>query len=224
MLNYLITEIEEIYQTENGLAYLVDSYTPNPETIQDFDFSVNLLQALLWQYQNATSLQSLVQQKQDWYSENQEDFWGDWVTNVFNLRTANDFGLSVWSIILSQPTYINNAPSPNTKVAWGFGSPHVNFTRGNFSTSTGVTYRLPTEYARIILQLRYFQLVSSGTVPEINRMLKYVFEPFGPAYLVDNHDMTQTYVFGFTLPSDLRLALNDFDVLPRPAGVSSTIA
>lgn len=195
----------------------------NPLTIEALDFSVDLTKSLLWQYQNAPNLQSLVNQKNAWYAENETEYWEDWYNDVFNLKTANDFGLSVWSIILGQPTYINNQPSPKNYPAWGFGQYHKNFTQGNFASNNGNTYKLPKEVARIVLQLRYFQLVSSGTVPETNRMLSYVFQDYGAAWLEDGLNMTQRYYFSFPLSSDLLLALRSFDILPRPAGVKSEI-
>ena len=220
-MSYLVTESGLYYNTESGVPYVIDSYTPDIETIQSFDFSVNLLQSLLWQYQNAPNLSSIINQKQTWYSENQEQFWSDWVQNVFNLQTANQFGLSVWSVILNQPIYLNSRPSTQLQVPWGLGSNNQNFSNGDFASNIGGTYPFPLEVSRIILQLRYFQLTSSGTVPEINRALKWIFEGYGQAWLVDNHNMTQTYNFAFTLPSDLVLAFNSFDLLPRPSGVSS---
>ena len=63
--------------------------------IQDFTFSANLLESLLWQYNEAETLQSILQQKQDWYDLNFSQFWDDWYNDVFNLQTANNFGLSV---------------------------------------------------------------------------------------------------------------------------------
>ena len=52
-------------------------------------------------------------------------------------------------------------------------------------------------------------------------MLKYVFANYGLAYLRDNHDMTQTYVFNFPVTADLQYLFNNFDLLPRPSGVQS---
>jgi hypothetical protein len=191
------------------------------KTIQVFDYTVNLLQALLWQYQNAPNIQALLQDKQTWYDENQTEFWTDFYTDIFNLETANAFGLSVWSIILGQPIVFNNASNPG-QVPWGFGTHNVNFTQGNFAGGAGNSYALPLIAARILLMLRYFQLVSSGTVPETNRMLAYVFKDYGPAWLEDNNDMTQTYKFNFALNAELNYIFKNIDILPRPAGVSSS--
>lgn len=218
---FLATESGALLLTEAGQEILVQPESTNGD-IQQFDFSVNLLQALLWQYNNATNLQALLEAKYNWYYTNQSQFWNSWITNVFDLATANDFGLAVWSIILGQPTFINNGPAPDDYPAWGFGQYHQNFTNGNFCNTTGSTYQLPTQWARLLLQLRYFQLTSSGTVPEINRMLAYLFADYGPAYLQDQLDMTQRYVFDFDMPSGLLLILQNFDILPRPAGVEST--
>lgn len=191
------------------------------DQIQLFDFSVNLLQALLWQYNEATNLQALLEAKNDWYVSNQTEFWTDWYADVFNLETANQFGLHVWSIILGLPLYVNLPPYPD-KPTWGFADDDVNFDNGNFTDANGSSYPLPVEIQRIALRLRYAQLISSGTVPEINRALAWIFGDMGNAYLLDYHNMTQAYVFNFPVTFDLAYLFNHFDVLPRPAGVAST--
>lgn len=190
--------------------------------IQEFDFSVDLLRSIIWQYDSATNLQSLIEQKQAWYDVNQRDFWQNWIINVYDLRTANDFGLAVWSIILGQSIF-TNFPQPTSLVYWGFGADNQNFMNGNFASLNGGSSTYTTSTARLLLRLRYFQLTSSGTVPETNRMLKYLFADYGNAYLVDNLDMTQTYMFEFVIPAEISYMLNNTDVLPRPAGVKSTI-
>jgi len=96
--------------------------------IQEFDFSVDLLQHILWNFNQAENLQNLLQKKQDWYQENQQEFWDNWVRDVFDLRTANDFGLSIWSIILDLPLFGDSDVSPTDYPAFGFGSPlNINF-------------------------------------------------------------------------------------------------
>lgn len=192
-------------------------------TSQQFDYSVDVLQALLWQYNDAENLQAILQAKQDWYDLNHKQFWIDWYNNVFNLATATDFGLSVWSYILNLPLSFDTPPDPTDKPTFGFGMFNQNFENGNFTSTSGTTTILTTDQKRIVLQLRYFQLVTSCTIPEVNRFLKYLFGNQGQAYLLDGNDMTQTYVFKFAIDPNLLQVIETLDLLPRPAGVESRI-
>ena len=186
--------------------------------IQAFDFSVNLLRAMLWQYNDAPRLEALVAQKQAWFDVENQGFWEDWQRDVFDLRTANDFGLSVWTIILDMPLQINGGVDPDAeRVIWGFATDDENYTNGNFEGISG--FPLDTEQVRLILRLRYFQLVTRGTVPEVNTFLNELFLDFGPVYVVDGLSMNARYVFGFDLSPDLQAVFTAFDLLPRPAGV-----
>jgi len=193
-------------------------------TIQQFDYEINLLQAILWQYNNAVNLQGLLEAKNAWYEANQTEFWSSWYDNVFNLETADQFGLVVWGIILGLQLYVN-VPPPSGAPIFGFSGSitgSVNFDNGILTTGNGETHVLPVETQRIALQLRYFQLTSSGTVPETNRMLKYLFGDMGTAYLLDLGHMAQEYIFEFPLSADLTYLFDNYDILPRPAGVIST--
>ena len=218
---FITTESGFDLTTESG-ELLVTDYTSGQAGIQEFNFNVDLLKAILWQYNDAIKLQSLLQDKSDWYATNQSQFWQDFLVNIFDLRTANEFGLKVWSLLLNLPLFVSSPPSSPSKPTFGFGSNFKNFTRGNFSSKTGSTNNLPLETKRLALRLRYFQLCSSGTVPEINRFLAYIFAPYGPAYLVDKNNMTQEYHFLFPITWDLRYLFNNFDILPRPAAVKSS--
>lgn len=206
---------------ENNVQIAGDVVTSNFD-IQQLDFSVNLLIALLWQYNNATKLRSIITSKQDWYDENQQQFWIDWITNVFDLATANEFGLSVWAIILDLPLFVAEQPTPSDVLSFGFDAGSGQFDQSTFGSQSGETNELPLETKRIALQLRYFQICSSGTVPEINRFMNYLFADYGKVVLVDNHNMSQQYVFFFALTWDLQYLFNNFDILPRPAGVNTT--
>lgn len=186
-------------------------------TIQPFDFSVDLLSALLWQYNDALRLQALLEQKQGWYNTNQTDYWTDWTTDVFDLRTANDFGCSVWAVILDMPLSVTSGGDPEGKPIWGFGQYRKNYNNGNFASAAGSG--LTTAQKRIVLQLRYFQLVTRGAIPEVNAFLAYVFAGSGAAYVVDSLAMELLYVFEFPLTSSLEVVLTEFDLLPRPGGV-----
>ncbi len=191
------------------------------ETIQQFNYGVDLRQALLWQYNNAPNLQSLVSQKNDWYAVNQDQFWENWHDDVFNLDTANQFGLLLWGRILGLDLYVNTV-TPENKPTFGFAVDDLNFDNSNFTDTDGTSILLPLETQRKALKLRYAQLISSGTVPEANRMLKRIFGDLGESFLLDRHAMVPTYIFNFPLTSDLLYLFDNYDILPRPAGVYST--
>ena len=191
--------------------------------IQGFDYSVNLLQSIIWQYSNAPNFTGLISAKQSWYDKNQSQFWKDWYNNVFNLLTANTFGLSVWSYILQVPTYVLETPEPDDKPLWGFNdnsaypileNTYLNFGNGNFSTR-GQELILTNEQQRFLLRLRFFQLFTTGNVEisnpfiesdpaapvsGINNFLQYLIgtsdiDYDGTIYALDGLDMSMTYVF-----------------------------
>jgi len=185
--------------------------------IQEFDYSVDVLRSLLWQYNQASNLEALVTAKQAWYDAYQSTFWSDWYRDVFDLRTANDFGLAVWSIILGLPVSVVPSVDPG-RLVFGFASDDKNFSNGNFAGAGGVN--LTTEQMRIVLRLRYYQLTTRASVAQANHILDTVFGE-GVAYVVDGLDMTIRYVFVVTLDASLQFVLTNYDILPRPAGVFS---
>lgn len=188
---------------------------------QNFDFSVNLLQAILWQYNKSERLKSLVQQKQDWYTANQQKFWEEWVVNVFDLRTANAFGCAVWSIILGLPLAVEYRVSNGAN--WGFANFQENFEHGNFAPAHTEPLPLTLAQKRLALQLRYFQLTTPATIPNLNAMLVRLFGDQGRAWVIDNLDMTITYHFDYAPSHPMLFLFKYYDLLPRPAGVSSSI-
>lgn len=192
-------------------------------TIQTFDFSVNLLRALLWRNNEAVNIQALLQHKQDYSDSESRDFWTAWIEDVFDLRTANEFGLSVWAIILDVNISIQVVDLPPVNSNWGYGPDRINYFGSNYGPSQGGIVLNP-EDARLILRLRYYQLTTNGNVLSINAMLQDVFGELGVAYVVDNFDMTLHYQFLFVLSSSVVLAFQNLDILPRPAGVLLTFS
>lgn len=196
--------------------------------VEVLDYHVDVLRALLWQYNKADRLESILTSKQAWYDENQQAFWESWFTDVFDLRTANAFGCQVWARILGLTLSISTGPTPLGKPTFGFGADsgtntYVNFENGNFGQLGSGTSSLTVEQSRLLLRLRYFQLISRCTVPEINRFMSVVFGDLGTVYVQDANDMSFiVYVFDFSPDSDLQFLLDNFDLLPRPATVGSS--
>ncbi len=167
------------------------------KTLQ-IDPEINLKQCLLWQYNNAPALRALILQKQDWYKTHQEDFWNYWYNSVFNLDTADDFGLTVWGEILDFPRQVKSVD----------GSLHV----------------LTTEQYRTVLKGQMLKFNMGVTAPEVNKWLSVVFGAQGKAYCLDNLDMTVVpFVFEQSPSDEILWLLANVDFLPRPAGVGYTV-
>jgi hypothetical protein len=95
-------------------------------------YNPDITRALKWQQNNAPNIQSIISQKADWYSKYNTTFWTNWEANVFDLRTANAFGLTIWCIILGLPlSSFNFQPITN---AFAYGAQ-----RGNYQDSGGHT-------------------------------------------------------------------------------------
>lgn len=188
------------------------SFTPEP---------VDSRRILTWFYNNSPNLNAWLEKKQEFIDESHVQFWTDWYVDVFDLRTANDFGLAVWSLILDVPIFVRS-PDPAART-WGFGQFNFNFNNSNFAGSTSTVIPLSTDDLRVALRMRFYQLHTDGTIPHINAFLADLFESQGSAYVRDNHDMTITYVFDFALDQNLALVLERYKILPTPAGISDSI-
>ena len=192
--------------------------------VEHIDLAMDVTTALLWQYNNAPNITGLLEDKNAWLAENYTQFWTDWYTDVFNLQTANEFGIAVWAIILDLPLFINNTPTaPNSK--WGFGQYRKNFTHGNFAKDNDKFPNLTIEEKRLILILRYYRLSCRASISNafgisnINEFLNWAFRNFGRVYALDGLNMTMSYVFQFTPSNNLLNFLKQYDILPRPCGV-----
>lgn len=152
----------------------------------------SILQALKWMQNNAPNIQSLVQQKSDWYAQFNEGFWNDWKTNIFDIRTANSFGIMIWCTILGVPSSLFGL-YPTGKTSWAYGAnrqnyiysgtdpllPDPNLEGGNFFGGGNATI-VDIQDARWTLMLRYAALVSNGRIALMNHMLRFIFNDDEP--------------------------------------------
>jgi len=155
-------------------------------------FNGNQEQALKWLQSQAPGIQQLVKSKAAWYDQFQRQFWDDWKVNVFDIRTANSFGLMIWCIILGVPA--GGFGLYPTSQAWAYGPNRQNFvysgadpsipvgnrsTGGNFFGG-GSSEILDINEIRNTLRLRYVAIVNNGSVAFINKMLRYIFNDDEP--------------------------------------------
>jgi hypothetical protein len=155
-------------------------------------YNGDIKQSLKWMHNNAPKIQSLVQQKADWYSKYNDTFWKSFFDSTFNIKTATPFGLLIWCFILGVPSQIFGLYPESD--GWAFGSQRQNFkwnsttspslpnpnTRGGNFFGGGSTTILNIDDVRHCLMLRYVALVSNGSIKWINKMLNVIFNDSNP--------------------------------------------
>jgi len=213
--------------------------------IEQFTYpeEMNVLPAILWQYQNSPNISGLIQAKQSWLDVNFIEFWNGYTTGIFDLTSADIalFGICVWCIILDIPLYIPLGGDASGKPLWGFNAyttpptlinTYKNFGdtiianpgSGNFSTD-GAAYVLTLAEQQFVLRLAYFDLCNLGDIIDINAFLNHLCATSnigftGAIYIVDNLDMTVSYTFTTAdFPAALLGVITDLKLLPRPVGV-----
>lgn len=166
-----------------------------------FNFDANLIQNIIWQYEDAEKLKGLILAKNEWYSKNLNDFWQKIVNDFLNIQTATDWGLNLWGQILQVSRSYN-----------------VN---GEITT-------LSTEFYRRVILGKLQLIRSNGTAPEINKYLNFIFSPYvtengWAATVRDNLDMSIVYVLNFEPTAEELALIYSRTFLPTPAGVEDRI-
>lgn len=166
-------------------------------------FKIDLQKCIIWQYDKASKLNSLITQKESWYTKYVTNFIRDFFWNIFNIDTANEFGLTIWGKMLGLDR--------------------------NVVFIGGESHYLTTEQYRFLLKGQILKFnMKNVSVPEINKYLRVIFnlEDNSQAFVKDNQDMTITYNITKDmglLQEEITQLLNYYDFLPRPAGVGVNV-
>jgi len=144
-----------------------------------------------------------------------------------NITTAKEDGLDLWGYLLHFSRCIPQDTDPIADVNY-FNFNEKNFRRMQFYNPLAPNYgRLTDDVFRRFLILLYQGMFVVNTIPNINKFINEALGNVGADKIEvrDTFDMSyQTYVFynNGTLPAWLKWILNNYDVLPRPAGVGAT--
>lgn len=179
----------------------------------------NVQQTLLSQYANAPRIQALIA---GWNQMlDPTTLIDQWYQQVWNLQTAQGFGLDVWGRIvgvsrvlsLTAQSYIGFCEASDLTEE---GFAQAPWFQGEETTNN---YRLADDGFRQLIYAKALANIAGGSVLDINRILMTLFAGQGDAYVRDNGDMTMSYVFRF-VPTAVQVSIiQNSGVLPRPAGV-----
>ena len=198
---------------------------------------INWQGTVISQFNQSPTLQSLLYAIDQWIDPtiDMEAFY----QYIWNVDSAEGYGLDVWGRIVAVNRVLHvQFPA----LYWGFDEAGV-FSAAPFNTDMtapppadqggGVFYKderltdnqvlLDPEYRTLILAKALFN-ITNGSIPAMNQILVNLFSAKGRAYIVDNRDMSMTYVFEFK-PDPVDVAIiTQSGVMPKPTGVSISYA
>lgn len=144
-----------------------------------------------------------------------------WFTNVWNLDTAQGYGLDVWGRIVG----VERVLTLSTDSFFGFAEPQdltlqpFNAAPWYSGTQTTSNYRLSDEAFRQLINAKALANITDGSITSLNAILMTLFAGQGDVWVADTSTMTLTYTFNFA-PSAVQVSLiQSSGVLMRPAGV-----
>ena len=137
---------------------------------------------------------------------------------VFNVLTAETWGLDVWGRIVAIGRYVEI----DALSEWfGFEDSDLKpFNQGTFY-APGVTnmHALANDAYRALILLKAMSNISDCSIPSLNRLLCKFFEGRGRAYIKETGVMEIAYVFELWLEPWERSLMKRLDIPPKPGGV-----
>lgn len=150
--------------------------------------------------------------------------------NVWDVYTAQGFGLDIWGRIVNVPRTIT-IPSTDTYLGFDEALPNAEpFNQAPFYSGPqgGTLYTLSDEAYRVLILTKALANISSFTAQSMNALLNFMFNgqgsTRGSCYVLETATPMQIeYVFNFALQSWEAAILEQASLMPRPAGVGVTI-
>lgn len=179
----------------------------------------NVTQTQLAQYAQSPIISALIQDFNAWIDPtvNLQQFY----FYLWNLGTAQGFGLDTWGAILGVSRYLQvvvSAPQVGFEGGPTTASP-FNSAPFNSGVDATQTYALSDSDYRTLLFAKAFGNICATVIPVMNQLLTMVFGASGVCYVEDNGNMQMAYVFDFN-PTNVQYAIiAQSNVLPNPTGV-----
>lgn len=186
---------------------------------------IDVEKTIVSQYGSSETIKALIHNMNEYIDPtvNFDDFYDF----VWNVDTAQGFGLDIWGRIVNIGRELEVIASD---VYFGFNEalPDAEpFNQAPFFSGTPATSSVyilsDTEYRKLIL-VKALSNISSTAAPSLNQLISNMFADRGKCYVDDLGNMQMEYVFEFVL-SDIEIAIiTSSGAMPRPAGVEFTIS
>ena len=163
-------------------------------------------QTIISQYANSPTITALIQNLDECIDPRAD--LDTFYSYVFNVETAQGFGLDIWVRIVDVGRQINvPADTPNP---------------GGYPFTPGVYEMTDSEYRTMIL-VKALANITDSTARSLNILISNLFASRGRCYVRDIGGMRLEYRFEFWLKPFEYVIISENRVTPRPAGVLATI-
>lgn len=190
--------------------------------------AVDASATFLAQYAQSPILTALIQAANDAIDPNADI--DNFLSNVWDVYTAQGFGLDIWGRIVNVPRTIS---IPASQIYFGFKEalPDAQpFNQAPFYSGPqgGTLFTLSDDAYRVLILTKALANISSFTAQSMNALLNFMFNgqgsTRGSCYVLETATPMQiNYVFNFALQSWEAAILEQASLMPRPAGVGVTI-
>lgn len=202
----------------NGIGLFAIGVSPIG-TIIPFDY----WDTVISQYANSPILTTLIGNMDEYLdqTENLDDFYD----LIFNVATAQGYGLDVWGSIVNVSRTLD---VPGTSNYFGFEEAGIGanpFNTEPFFSGQQLTnnFILADSAYRVLIYAKALANICDGSIPAINQILLRLFPNRGNCFVTDGLDMSMTYTFQFALtPVELAIVAQS-GALPKSTGVSATV-
>ena len=185
---------------------------------------IDVEQTIISQYGNSATITQLVR-NMNAYIDPRADF-DTFYDFVWNVETAQGFGLDIWGRIvnISRELLIPDAPN-----YFGFSDAlpgSYPFNDRPFYDGTPAatqTYRMGDDAYRQLILVKALANISATNAPSVNQLLQNLFSNRGRCYALDLGGMQLRYTFEFLLTPYEFAIMTQSGALPRPAGVGAIL-
>ncbi|AXD45362.1 DUF2612 domain-containing protein [Salmonella enterica] len=156
-----------------------------------------------------------------------DSFINDFYDFIWNIDTAETYGLDVWGKIVGVSRRLTVSDDFNYL---GFSEARMDspvlddprpFNQAPFYGGKSVTrtIRLSDAIYRRLIMMKAMSNITDCSVPDINRMLRFMFGKKRRAYVLNSSELRMSYIFEFALSSAELAIIQSSGVLPSPPGV-----
>lgn len=156
-----------------------------------------------------------------------DSFINDFYCLIWNIDTAEKYGLDVWGKIvgvsrrLTVKDDFNYLGFSEARMANPVMDDPRPFNQAPFYSGKSVTRTvdLSDEIYRRLILMKAMSNITDCSVPDINRMLRFMFGKNRRAYVLNNGGLRMSYIFEFALSSAELAIIQSSGALPSPPGV-----